>query len=123
MAGMYTLDELPVPDWGLTCPACGHPLAGSKTHRCEQCGEVFDVRRLLVRQRPVPELGLVCPECGCRDALYYLAEATRPSAPWTQEPWACACGETVPAGFEICWSCGASHPGFDEAPGKEEEHA
>ncbi len=28
--------------------------------------------------------------------------------------WTCGCGETVDAGFEICWSCGAPYGG-DEA--------
>ena len=24
--------------------------------------------------------------------------------------WRCDCGETVDAGFSVCWSCGESHP-------------
>lgn len=24
--------------------------------------------------------------------------------------WICSCGETVDAGFEICWSCASPHP-------------
>ncbi len=24
--------------------------------------------------------------------------------------WVCKCGETVDAGFSVCWSCGAKHP-------------
>lgn len=25
--------------------------------------------------------------------------------------WKCSCGETVDAGFEVCWSCSALYPG------------
>jgi len=35
-------NELPVPDWGLTCPTCRRPLRGLPEHRCPQCGEAFD---------------------------------------------------------------------------------
>jgi hypothetical protein len=24
--------------------------------------------------------------------------------------WRCVCGETVDAGFNVCWSCGRDHP-------------
>ena len=29
--------------------------------------------------------------------------------PMTVSEWSCGCGETVDAGFEVCWSCGSLH--------------
>jgi rRNA maturation endonuclease Nob1 len=61
---MIDPDELPIPDWGLRCPKCDTPLAGMKEHRCEACGEPFNILRVLDAHRPVPDLGLQCNECG-----------------------------------------------------------
>jgi len=61
---MIDIDQLPVPDWGLRCPACDEPLAGMPEHRCGRCGQRFNIRQLLGQQRPVPNLGLTCEECG-----------------------------------------------------------
>jgi rubrerythrin len=45
------------------------------------------------------------------DALHVLAEANQPSTVEAHGEWVCpACGEDVPAGFEVCWSCGRAHP-------------
>jgi hypothetical protein len=44
------------------------------------------------------------------DALYCLVAAAHMSAE-ADEAWKCpSCSEVVPAGFEVCWSCGAPHP-------------
>jgi len=64
MPPMIDIDQLPVPDWGLRCPACDEPLAGMAEHRCGRCGQRFNVRQLLGQQRPVPDLGLACEQCG-----------------------------------------------------------
>jgi hypothetical protein len=61
---MIDIDQLPVPDWGLRCPACDAPLAGMPEHRCGRCGQRFNIRQLLGLQRPVPNLGLTCEHCG-----------------------------------------------------------
>lgn len=40
----YAGDELPIPDFGLACSACGHALAGCVTHDCPGCGSRVDPR-------------------------------------------------------------------------------
>ncbi len=71
--------QLPVPDWGLRCPACDYELRGLPSHRCPECGETFDVAALLKswtrvrpprfsgRERPIPDWGFQCS--GCRREL------------------------------------------------------
>jgi predicted amidophosphoribosyltransferase len=55
--------------------------------------------------------GLQIPREFFFDALYTFEEAMRPPADFARRPWVCpACAEDVPAGFEICWNCGRSHP-------------
>jgi len=50
------------------------------------------------------------------DAMFAIAQSVRPAEPYARRPWACpACGEEVPAGFEICWNCGGAHPSATEA--------
>lgn len=36
--------ERPLPDFGLTCPACRQPLAGATGSTCPHCGVAFDVQ-------------------------------------------------------------------------------
>lgn len=38
----FTGHELPLPDFGLSCRACGRPLAGAPTRRCPHCGVAFE---------------------------------------------------------------------------------
>lgn len=69
-------DQLPVPDWGLTCPQCSYPLKGLPAHRCPECGSEFDVESMVqpwtrVRdprftgaERPLPNFDLDCASCG-----------------------------------------------------------
>ena len=69
------LDQLPIPDWGLTCPRCGYALLGLPSHRCPECGLKFDMRDLVrswTRLReprfngselPLPDFGFTCPDC------------------------------------------------------------
>jgi hypothetical protein len=38
----FTGRELPLPDFGLNCAACGRPLAGAREHRCPACQAGFD---------------------------------------------------------------------------------
>ena len=42
----FTGEELPLPDFGLSCAACGEPLAGATARACPQCGEPFDPESL-----------------------------------------------------------------------------
>jgi hypothetical protein len=50
-APRFTGRELPVPDYGLACRACGSPLAGAPQPACSTCGRPFD----LEGQRPAGE--------------------------------------------------------------------
>ncbi len=68
--------QLPIPDWGLTCPTCGYPLRGLPQHRCPECGTDLDMAALIRpwtrlrdprftgRERPLPDFGLLCRACG-----------------------------------------------------------
>lgn len=42
----YTGHERPLPDFGLTCEACGAALAGAARNECPACGAPFDLERL-----------------------------------------------------------------------------
>ncbi|RMF77629.1 MAG: hypothetical protein D6744_11140, partial [Planctomycetota bacterium] len=39
--------QLPIPDWGLTCPRCRYPLRGLPSHRCPECGTDLDMEKLV----------------------------------------------------------------------------
>jgi len=41
-APRFTGKELPLPDFGLVCRACGTALAGATRHQCPTCAEPFD---------------------------------------------------------------------------------
>jgi len=70
------LFQLPIPSWGLRCPTCDYALEGLPTHRCPECGQPFDMNRLVRTwtrlrdprwtgaERPMPGLGLRCRGCG-----------------------------------------------------------
>jgi len=70
------LAQLPIPDWGLTCPTCGYPLQGLPSYRCPECGKRFNIRRLIRpwtrlrpprftgQELPAPDFGLTCAACG-----------------------------------------------------------
>lgn len=68
--------QLPIPDWGLTCPSCAYPLKHLTLPRCPECGTRLDVP-LLVKpwtrlrdprftglELPWPDFGLECEACG-----------------------------------------------------------
>ncbi len=69
------MKQLPIPDWGLTCPGCHYPLRGLPAHRCPECGRRIVVEELIgpwTRLRdprftghelPLPDLGLRCHVC------------------------------------------------------------
>ena len=45
------------------------------------------------------------------DTLHAFAAADDPPARHARNDWICPnCHESVPAGFEVCWNCNASHP-------------
>ncbi len=56
-----TGDELPLPDFGLTCEHCRAPLAGARERRCPVCGTPFD----LSPRRPAGEW-FVLEQFACR---------------------------------------------------------
>jgi len=70
------LYQLPIPDWGLLCPACRYPLVGLPGHRCPECGTPFDMAqivkpwhrlrppRITGDERPIPAWGIRCRRCG-----------------------------------------------------------
>lgn len=60
---MDEIHELPIPDWGLRCPRCDHPLAGLREHQCPACALKLDMIGIVSRHRPIVDIGLRCPEC------------------------------------------------------------
>lgn len=70
------LQQLPIPDWGLTCPNCAYSLCGLPSHRCPECGTEIEVPALVRtwtrlraprftgQELPLPDFGLACSECG-----------------------------------------------------------
>lgn len=58
---IYTGNELPLPDFGLRCAACGQALAGAPRRECPHCGAAFDPQQL----RPTREWFVIDAElCG-----------------------------------------------------------
>lgn len=69
------LNQLPIPDWDLSCPQCGYPVRGLPTHRCQECGTPFDIRELVRpwtrlrpprftgQELPLPDFGVPCARC------------------------------------------------------------
>lgn len=76
MGVVVDVRQLPIPDWGLRCPHCGHPLAGMPEHRCARCRRRFDIIKVFAEHRPIPDLGLRCP--ACRYLLTGLTGSTCP---------------------------------------------
>ena len=46
----FTGHERPLPDFGLLCQACRHPLAGAERYECPDCGVPFDVEVMRPRR-------------------------------------------------------------------------
>ncbi len=77
------IEQLPIPDWGATCPRCGYALRGLMRHRCPECGGALDMREIIrpwTRLRdpmftgdelPIPDFNLACLRC------------RRPAAGWS----------------------------------------
>ena len=57
----FTGQELPVPDFGLTCGTCGEPLTGAESCACPHCHAGFD---LAAQQPPTPWFVLDRDLCG-----------------------------------------------------------
>ena len=86
--------ELPIPDWGLSCPQCGYPLKFLPSHRCPECGTELDMAAIIpswVRLRdpqytgaevPFPDFGLECEQCGTP-----LADAPERACPICGQPF------------------------------------
>ena len=86
--------ELPIPDWGLSCPQCGYPLKFLPSHRCPECGTELDMGSIVpswARLRdprytgaelPFPDLGLECEHCGTP-----LAGAAERACPACSQPF------------------------------------
>jgi rubrerythrin len=127
---------------GDTCPACGHPFDLAGLVGDEEWVDVADfvpghvrgLAKTILYGTEIPYLmddaklsqlysgktqflarALRVPREFLFDALYALASAGEPPAAHAQDEWVCpACNELVPAGFEVCWNCNATHP--DEPP-------
>lgn len=73
---LVDIEQLPIPDWGLTCPRCGYALRGLTRHRCPECGSALFMREIIqpwTRLRgpmftgyelPIPDFNLTCMQCG-----------------------------------------------------------
>ena len=46
----FTGGELPLPDFGLLCHVCRHPLAGARRRACPDCGVPFDLEAIRPRR-------------------------------------------------------------------------
>ena len=105
------LYELPIPNWGLTCPTCQYQLRGLPSHRCPECGTRLEMEKVVRTwsrlrdprfkgwERPFPDFGLLCVRCSrpvagatesacphCRKR--FEAAALRPTREWFGvEPW------------------------------------
>ena len=89
-----------------TCPECGASV-NEGADRCWAC------------KQPRPK-----PEPGSQTASTRVPEPDRELAPAVEiinagsdptESWTCSkCGETVDAGFLVCWSCGTSIEGVED---------
>jgi rubrerythrin len=93
------LARLPIPDWGLTCQACGYLLKGLPLHRCPECGHPIVIEELLRtwtrlrdprltgQELPLPDFGLQCPRC--QQPLAGARERTCPhcAAPFDPAAW------------------------------------
>jgi len=44
---MMNIDQLPISDLGLHCPACKTPLVGMAEYCCSHGGQAFNIRDLL----------------------------------------------------------------------------
>jgi ssDNA-binding Zn-finger/Zn-ribbon topoisomerase 1 len=67
--------QLPIPDWGLQCPACRYSLRGLPSHRCPECGTKLDMSEIVQpwhrlrdpwfsgNELPLPDFGLQCANC------------------------------------------------------------
>jgi hypothetical protein len=86
--------QLPIPDWGLSCPRCDYPLKHLTMHRCPECGTQLDLPSLVkpwTRLRdprftglelPLPDFGLECEGCGAP-----LAGAPQRNCPACDRPF------------------------------------
>jgi hypothetical protein len=91
------LRQLPIPDWGLTCPKCAYSLCGLPSHRCPECGTEIDVPELVrtwTRLRgprftgnelPMPDFGLSCSACNAPLAGAHEHKCPRCDTPFTPE--------------------------------------
>ena len=96
------------------CPKCSSQYDDA-LKICRTCGAILE----RVAEEPPPTVEAALPPCEKEDA----AEA----APIRREAWKCPqCGESVPAGFEVCWNCGTGQDGspdpeFNQEPGGDED--
>lgn len=103
-----------------TCPTCGVTVDasadrcwGCKQPRPEPEPESRAVSESVLNSdrefAPADEVSETVPEsCSCR-------RLSPPSDMSATQPWTCSkCGETVDAGFLVCWSCGTSIEGVED---------
>lgn len=105
------INQLPIPSWNLSCPACDYCVNGLTSHRCPECGTEFDMSAIIStharlrdptftgQESPLPDFGIHCRACdrpltGAVDgscphcASVFDPSALRPSKPWfSVQPW------------------------------------
>ncbi len=74
---LYTGRERPLPDFGLNCPECEHPLAGVEGELCPACGAFLDLPAIPPGDSWV-DIGLYIPPAVAPIARRVLYEASVP---------------------------------------------
>jgi hypothetical protein len=108
-----------------TCPQCGAAVDAS-ADRCWACKQPRPQpepgSRTVSIQDLEPEREVAPADVITESALETALESRSlwPSSPSSEmpatQPWTCSkCGETVDAGFLVCWSCGTSIDGVEDS--------
>ena len=77
----FTGDELPSPEFGLSCAACGQALAGATSPACPHCAAPFDLRALRPRRDWFILDKVACGEVPVAGMLAVLAAELVPQFP------------------------------------------
>ncbi len=95
------IDQLPIPHWGLVCPKCSYSLRYLPSHRCPECGTIFEMNEVIQTytklrepvftgaELPLPDFSLHCKKCKAplADASsFHCPQCSRPFAPKRWQP-------------------------------------